>query len=156
LNILVIQTGFIGDNILSTPVFTELNQSFSDYKIDLLTTKLSANLFKADPRFNQVLVYDKRGEDSGLKGFFKLLKLIKEKKYSKIVSLHKSIRTSLLCFLSQAGSTYGYREAALSFLYKKTASRGLAKHEVLRILNIVKSLDLEPKKLPLKLYHSKQ
>lgn len=158
---LVIQTGFIGDNILSTPVFTELSRSFSDYKIDLLTTKLSATLFRADPRFNQVLVYDKRGEDSGLKGFLKLLEIIKKNKYSKIISLHKSIRSSLLCFfsrgfLSSVSKTYGYKEAALSFLYGKTASRGNAKHEVLRILNIVKSLDLEPRNLPLKLYYSEQ
>ena len=166
MKILVIQTGFIGDNILSTPVYTELVENFKKAKIDLLTTKLSSQLFQSDPRFNQVLVYDKRGNDSGLSGFLRILKLIKNNNYSKIISLHKSIRTSLLSFFSKVGfsktsrtsKTYGYKESALSFLYSKTSSRGKEEHEVLRILNILKSLniksDIKTKKLPLKLFFS--
>ncbi len=152
MKILVIQTGFIGDNVLSTPVYTELVDNFKEAKIDLLTTKISSELFKSDPRFNQVLIYDKRGSDSGLAGFLKILKLIKNNNYSKIVSLHKSLRTSLLCFFSKVSKTYSFKESALSFLYSRTSSRGKESHEVLRILNILKSIDLEPKKIPLKLF----
>ena len=62
----------------------------------------------------------------------------------------------MLCYLAKAGSTHGFKEAALSFLYKKTSNRGAEKHEVLRILNILKTLDIKPKEIPLKLFFSEQ
>lgn len=158
MRILIIQTGFIGDVILSTPVYSYARELFPDAEIDLLTTKVASTLFESDLRFKNVFIFDKRGADSGIIGFFKMLKKIRSQKYDNIISLHKSIRTTVLTFLSGAKTTYGFKQASMDFLYTKSAERKDLKHEALRNLAIFRAMGKEPEQIsrPLKLYYSEK
>jgi len=96
MNILLVQTSFLGDTILSTPVISGLNKLFPEAQIWMMTTPLSSSLVKRDPLLAGVISYDKRGKNSGLPGLIRMSRKIRKMKFAKVYSLHRSFRTSLL------------------------------------------------------------
>jgi heptosyltransferase II len=145
--ILLVQTGFLGDLVLSTPVISALRDTFPESSIDVLCTKQSAVFLKSHPLVSQVIEFDKRGRDSGLRGLLRMARDIKNRGYDAVFSLHKSYRTALLLFLSRIPARYGFKESSLSFLYTKTAPRKDLSHEALRNLAILRVLDISPESL---------
>lgn len=143
MKILIVQTGFIGDVILSTNVFRNLRKTFVQAEIHLMTTPEARSLFEAHKDLDLVFAFDKRGEHSGWKGFWKMQKLLKNEKYDLVFSLHKSYRTALLLFLSRIPLRYGFKEAKLSFLYSKTVARNNYSHDALRNLSILENINLK-------------
>ena len=53
--ILIIQTAFLGDVILATPVVSELNRIFPEAKIDFLLKKGNESLVAGNPKINEVI-----------------------------------------------------------------------------------------------------
>jgi heptosyltransferase-2 len=145
-SILIVQTGFLGDIILSTPLIDNLARIYPDQPIDFLVTKQGAAIVSSHPSIRKVIVYDKRAEDRGIRGFFRILKKLRDEKYERVFSLHKSMRTSLLLFLSNIPFRAGFKEAAGfgRLLFTNTTSRSAYTHDVLRNLAILKNIDKAP------------
>ena len=59
---LVIQTSFLGDTILTTPLLAQLAHRGP---VDVVTTPAAASLLAGHPAVRQVIVYDKRGARRG-------------------------------------------------------------------------------------------
>lgn len=141
--ILITQLGFIGDVILSTPIIRALRDKFPESELTVLTTVAAAPLVELHPARVSVITYDKRGKESGVKGFLKLRAELKSRQFDAVFSLHKSARTALLHRLSGIPLRYGFKESALAFLYSKTISRNSYSHDVERNLSILKTIDLD-------------
>ena len=71
MNILIIHTAFIGDIVLSTALVAKLADKYPDANIYFLTTALGKEILKNNPKIKDIIVYDKRGKDKGIKAFFK-------------------------------------------------------------------------------------
>ncbi|HZX93471.1 MAG TPA: hypothetical protein VFE90_03080, partial [Myxococcales bacterium] len=67
---LVIQTAFLGDVVLTTPLLTALARR--DGPVDVVTTPAAAPLLDGHPAVRRVIHYDKRGDDAGLAGLWRL------------------------------------------------------------------------------------
>jgi len=93
--ILVIQTAFIGDVILSTGFIRELKKGFPDAKIDLITTPISSKLFSSNPYLKRIYSFDKKGI-RGVLNFYKLVRELRSNSYDAAFSLHLSTRSSLI------------------------------------------------------------
>ncbi|PID78261.1 MAG: hypothetical protein CSA18_02395 [Deltaproteobacteria bacterium] len=139
MNILIVQTGFLGDIILSTPVISALKQIYPDSRLFFLTTPAGRQLIDNDTLLEKVLVYDKRGADKGISGIFKISKKLKKYNFQKVYSLHKSYRTSIMLFLSGINERTGFKKAKFSFLYHKKQSRNPLDHDAVRNLSILGS-----------------
>ncbi len=63
---LVLQTSFLGDIVLTTPLIRELARGGP---VDVLTTPEGATILANNPDIRSLLVYDRRECDSGLAGF---------------------------------------------------------------------------------------
>jgi len=63
---LVVQTSFLGDIVLTTPLISELA---SRGPVDVLTTPEGATILSNNPTIRNLIVYDRRECDSGLVGF---------------------------------------------------------------------------------------
>jgi lipopolysaccharide heptosyltransferase II len=63
---LVVQTSFLGDIVLTTPLIRELA---SRAAVDVLTTPEGATILGNNPNIRNLIVYDRRECDSGLAGF---------------------------------------------------------------------------------------
>lgn len=96
--ILVVQTAFIGDVILITPLVREIKNLFPNSKIDVLLTPETAAIMGNNPHVKSIILFDKR--KAKFKSFLKTLKIINEKKYDLAFSPHSSSTTGLLLFIS--------------------------------------------------------
>ncbi len=142
--ILIVQTGFIGDVILSSPLISALREMYPEGEISLLTTPLASDLYRNLDGLQEVLVFDKRKSQKGLFGLFRMASELRSKSYDVVYSLHKSSRTSLLLFLSGIKERYSFKESKFSFLYSKVVPRKDLDHDVLRNLAILRVHDVEP------------
>ncbi len=65
---LVVQTSFLGDMVLTTPLIAHLAES-AGAPVDVVATPAAAPLLANNPAVREVIVYDKRGADRGVRGF---------------------------------------------------------------------------------------
>ena len=145
--ILVVQTGFFGDLILSTAVFSNLRLLYPDAHITVLTTVAAKTLIEHHPAVDAVMTFDKRGAERGLAGFIRMRDRLRAENFSLVLALHKSARTSVLLWLSGIKRRVGFREAALSFLYTKRVRRSYLPHEALRNLVILEGVGADISKM---------
>lgn len=144
MNILIVQTGFLGDVVLSTPVIGELRKQFPQANLSVLTTPAAAPFVEHHPEISEVLVFDKRCSDRGLLGMWRMSQRLKARSYDKVFSLHKSHRTAWTLRLANIPQRYGFKEASASFLYSATSRRKDLSHEVLRNLAVLRAIGVDP------------
>ncbi|HMO16502.1 MAG TPA: lipopolysaccharide heptosyltransferase II [Oligoflexia bacterium] len=143
-NILLVQLGFLGDVVLSTPVIGALRKIYPEAKIDFLCTKESSGLVSNHPELNSVITYDKRKKERGFLGLLRKVKDLRKNEYDAVFSLHKSYRTASLLWLSGIPKRFGFKKSSLNFLYTRTTERPESSHEVERNLAILKNIDIDP------------
>lgn len=137
--ILVIQTAFLGDAILTLPLIQKLTELNPSAAIDVLAIPSTREIFENSPSVSNVLAYDKRGKQKGLFGLHLLGKTIRKNKYSKIYSPHRSARTSLLILLSRCKQTFGFNISTFSWAYKTVIKYQSDIHEVQRNFSLLGS-----------------
>jgi heptosyltransferase-2 len=71
---LVVQTSFLGDTVLTTPLIAELAKRGP---VSVVVTPASAPLLARNPDIHELIVYDKRGADAGLGGFRRLAQRVR-------------------------------------------------------------------------------
>ena len=153
MNILIIHTAFIGDIVLSTALVAKLADKYPDANIYFLTTALGKEILKNNPKIKEIIVYDKRGKDKGIKAFFRFVKQIRKLKIDVCLTPHRYLRSSILSLLSGAKIRIGYDIANLSFVFNKKIKYDKTKHEVEKLLSFVDDND---KRYELEMYQSKQ
>ncbi|ACV40110.1 glycosyltransferase family 9 protein [Leptotrichia buccalis] len=153
MKILIIHTAFIGDIVLSTPLIQKLKDLYPKSKIDYLTLPTNQSVLYNNPNLNEIILYDKKGKDKGIKGFLKVLKILKQKKYDYAVIPHRFIKSILLAKLAKIPDIVGFDVATGSSLLDKKVHYDMKKHEVERLLNLV---GYEGKRIPVRIYPAKE
>lgn len=152
MNILIIQTAFIGDVILATTVVEKLHHVYPAAKIDFLLRKGNEDLLKDHPLIHELIVWDKK--QNKLKNLSSLIKKVKRKKYEYIINLHRFASSGLITALSGAKHKIGFDKNPFSIFYTSTVKHeiGKGKHEVTRnlelIADITDNLPCKPKLYP--------
>jgi heptosyltransferase-2 len=129
--VLVIQTAFLGDVILTTPLLAALARQHGP--VDLITTPAAASLVEKHPAVRDVIRYDKRGTDRGIAGFFRLVRLLKHRAYSRVYLPHRSWRSGALARLAGIPERIGFADGS-TLLYTSTVERPQGGHEVERLM----------------------
>ncbi len=132
---LVIQTAFLGDVILTTPLLSALAARHG--QVDVVTTPIAAPLLETHPAVRQVIPYDKRGADRGWAGLRRLARRLSAEHYGRAYLPHRSLRTAALALLARIPSRIGF-SGGWSFLYTEARPKprtwGGAGHETDRLL----------------------
>ncbi|MBD3290494.1 lipopolysaccharide heptosyltransferase II [candidate division KSB1 bacterium] len=133
--ILIIQTAFLGDVIMSTPLVRAARQTFPDAKIDVLTIPETAIVFEHNPHVNEILHFDKRQLRKKLVAFFKVVSQIRSRKYDLAISIQSSMTSSLLMLLGGVPERTGFARQKLVTM-PVTHKRGY--HVRIRYLKLLK------------------
>ncbi len=149
---LVIQTAFLGDVILATPVISELKRLFPSAQIDMLVRKGNDGIIATHPMISDILILDKK--KGKVKELRRLKKLIRSKKYDTVINLHRFGSSGILTWLSGAKEKIGFDKNPFSFSYTKRIQHeiGNGTHEVERNLKCIAHLGakslVQPKVYP--------
>ncbi|MDP4130995.1 MAG: glycosyltransferase family 9 protein [Bacteroidota bacterium] len=137
---LIIQTAFIGDVVLATPLIEKLHAFFPDAQIDFLLRKGNEALLLHHPFLHEVLIWDKKEHKQ--RNLFRLIRRIRRNRYDKVVNLQRFAATGLLTAFSAAGETIGFDKNPLSFLFTKKISHIVGEekklHETERNLELIR------------------
>ena len=136
--ILIIQTAFIGDVILATPVISELKRLFPQAEIDVLVKKGNGPLLENDPHVHRLFQLDKKA--GKVKEILRLRKEFIKRSYDIAVNLHRFGSSGLITILSGAKKTYGFRKNPFSLFFTKRFEHqiGDGTHEVERNLSLIR------------------
>lgn len=107
-NILVIQTAFLGDVILSTPVIRGLRKIFSEANIDVVTIPGTSIVFEFNPYVRQVIEFEKKSPIKKLFLFYRLIKKLRQNNYDLAISIQSSFTSSLLMALGKTPERVGF------------------------------------------------
>lgn len=135
--ILVIQTAFLGDAILTLPMIQKLKEANPLSRIDVISTPSTSDVFDYSPHVHDVWVFDKHKRQKSLYQLFSFIKMVKRERYTKIYSPHRSFRTALIVLFSGVRETYGFDTASMSFVYKYKIKYQKEIHEVARNLELI-------------------
>jgi heptosyltransferase-2 len=129
---LVIQTAFLGDVVLTTPLLAALADR--DGAVDVVTTPAAAGLLETHPAVRQVIQYDKRGKDAGPAGLWRLGSALRARSYQRAVLPHRSWRSAALALLADVPERTGFADAPAAITYTIRIARPRSGHEVERLL----------------------
>jgi heptosyltransferase-2 len=140
--VLIIQTAFIGDVILSTVLIENLKKQYPQARIDFLVKKGNEALLDQHPLLHEVLVWDKR--NGKYKNLVKLLTHIRKQRYDLVVNVQRFAATGLLAAFSGADVVVGYDKNPLSFLYTQKIKHVISSsdhwlHETTRCNQLIES-----------------
>jgi heptosyltransferase-2 len=114
-SVLIIQTAFVGDVLLSTVLFENIKHSYPDASIDFLVKKGNESLLENHPFVNKVLQWDKK--NGKYRNLFQLLKYIRKQRYDLVLNVQRFAATGILAAFSGAKRIIGYDKNPLSFLF---------------------------------------
>lgn len=113
--ILIIQTAFLGDVILSTPLIEKVRSLFPDATIDFLVRKGNESILWHHPYLHKVLVWDKK--NGKYKNLFALLQEIRSEKYDLAINPQRFAATGFLTAFSKAKTTTGFNKNPFSCFF---------------------------------------
>jgi heptosyltransferase II len=141
--ILVIQTAFIGDAILTLPLIQVLKKKYPQSSIDVVVVPRTTDVFSNHPAISGIIPYDKRGKDSGLIGFFRLLKQLRAKSYELIIIPHRSLRSALIGRLLGPSVSIGFDRSTGRILFSNVIHYNPTGHEIDRNLSLLNPLSIQ-------------
>ncbi|GAB5418394.1 MAG: glycosyltransferase family 9 protein [Crocinitomicaceae bacterium] len=138
--ILVIQTAFLGDVILATPVVSELHRLYPDAAIDVLVKKGNESLLANHPKIRSVIAFDKT--NGKYKSIWKLIRQFRKEKYDLLVNLHRFGSSGIITAFSGAKDRRGFDKNPFAFRFTKKFPHkiGNGTHEVERNLSLIQDL----------------
>lgn len=132
---LVIQTSFLGDTVLTTPLLAQLARRGD---VDVVTTPASAALLANNPAVRSVIVYDKRGVDRGLPGFVALAKRLRKTSYDVAFLAQGSVRSAALALAAGVPSRVGFDTSSGRWLYTRRVTFRDDLHHAARLLRLAR------------------
>ena len=127
----VVQTAFLGDVVLTTPLLAALAERHGP--VDVVTTPAAAPLLETHPAVRHVLPYDKRGADRGLAGLRRVARALRAGRYEVAYLPHRSLRSAVLAWLAGVPKRVGFADG-WRVLYTDVRRRPAEGHEVDRLL----------------------
>ncbi len=141
--IVVVQTAFIGDCILILPMVQSLRTHFPHASIAVVTNPVAAEVFRNHPAIDEVLQFDKRGGDSGLRGLLSFARSVRSRTFDLAVVPHRSLRSALLVRLSGIPRRIGFSTSAAPVLFTDVVRYDAGRHEIERNLALLRPLAIE-------------
>jgi lipopolysaccharide heptosyltransferase II len=130
--VVVIQTAFLGDVVLTTPLLAALAAVHGP--VDVVTTPAAAVLLETHPAVAAVIRYDKRGADRGMRGVWRLSRRLRSRGYLRAYLPHGSWRSAALARLAAIGERVGFADSPAAATYTRRVIRPSDGHEVERLL----------------------
>ncbi len=149
-SIVVIQTAFIGDAVLTLPMIQRVSKSYPDTSIDVVTIPRTAELFQSHPAVRNIIVYDKRHADRGLRGILRMVRALVAREYDAALIPHRSFRSALIPALAKIPLRIGFDKSAGAFLMTHVIPYRSDIHEIERDQTLLREIEISPtgKELP--------
>jgi heptosyltransferase-2 len=132
-NSLVVQTSFLGDMVLTTPLIAYLADRGA---VDVVCTPAAAALLANNPLVRETIVYDKRGKDRGVGGFLRMASRLRASKYDAAYHAQGSSRSGALTMTAGIDDRVGFSTSAGRMFYTTRVAPIDNMHHAARLLSL--------------------
>jgi len=134
---LIIQTAFIGDVILATPLVEKILSREPDARIDMLVRRGNEGLLRDHPGLNRLLVLDK--ESSKWRNVVAMIRQLRQTHYDELINLQRFWTTGVISLFARARRKTGFKKNPLSLFYHRRVNHtiGDGTHEIERNLQLL-------------------
>ena len=135
--VLIIQTAFIGDVILATPLIENLYALSPGIQIDMLVNKGNTSLLESHPKVRHTYGWDKKKRKYA--DLLQLIKTLRRNRYDLVINCHRFGTSGLLTVCSGGTVKVGFRKNPFSFAFDLKIDHQFAEgiHEVDRNLSLL-------------------
>ncbi|MEO8168654.1 MAG: glycosyltransferase family 9 protein, partial [bacterium] len=140
--ILVFQTAFIGDVILTTPMIQVLCRERKNIEVDVVAVPAGASILANHPDVHSVHMYDKKGKDRGLMAALSLIRTLRRGGYDVAIIPHRSLRSVLICLLAGIPRRIGFSTSAAKMFMTDVVEYRPDRHEVERNMSLLTPLQI--------------
>ncbi|HYW50710.1 MAG TPA: lipopolysaccharide heptosyltransferase II [Gemmatimonadaceae bacterium] len=130
---LVIQTSFLGDVVLTTPLLAHLA---ARGPVDVVTTPAGGGLLESHPAVRRVIRYDKRGAQQGLSGLRALARELKGARYGAAYLAQGSWRSAALAWMARVPVRIGFDTSSGRLLQTSTVTYRSDMHHAERLYRL--------------------
>jgi len=138
--VLIIQTAFLGDVILATPLIEKLYDFYPNIIIDVVVKKGNEGLLYHHPKLNKIYVFDKTS--GKLKSLYYLITQLRKHRYDAVINLHRFTSSGIITAFTKGKIKIGFDKNPLSFFFDEVVKHLFKKglHEVDRNLSLINSI----------------
>jgi len=136
-NVLLLQTSFLGDTVLTLPLIDEIKRQFPVKKLTLLCQPASRELLRDHPAIDEIIVDDKKKADRGYVGLRAEARALKAQNFTVALTPHKSLRSALMLYWADIPCRVGFRQSKGWFFFHRRVDRDASRHDVERNLSIL-------------------
>jgi len=137
--ILIVEVNWLGDVLFSTPLIKAIRGKFKNAHIACLANPRTKEMLEHNPRIDEIIIYDEKGEHKSLAGKVRLIALMRKKKFDLALLLHRSFTKALITYLAGIGERAGYTTKKRKFLLTRPVDPpGVPAHKVEYFLRIAR------------------
>jgi heptosyltransferase-2 len=115
--ILVVNVNWLGDAILTTPVFKALKDKFPLSYIAVMVIERVKEVFEDNPYIDEIIIFNEK--KGGLLSKIKFITELRGKRFDMAFLIHRSFTRALICFLAGIKERIGYRRLKNAFILTK-------------------------------------
>ncbi|MCD6487470.1 MAG: lipopolysaccharide heptosyltransferase II [Syntrophobacterales bacterium] len=132
-NILVRGTNWIGDVIMSLPAVSSVRHTFPHARITVLAKPWVAQLYRACPDVDDVIVFQSPGIHDGTGGKIRLAAQLREENFDLTVLLQNAIEAAIIAWLARIPLRAGYNSDCRGLLLTHSVKRTRATRKIHQI-----------------------
>lgn len=135
---LIIQTAFLGDVVLATPLIEQLKRFYPESQIDFLLRKGNESLLVGNPKISEVLIWNKK--EHKMRNLWRMMLEVRRRRYDYVINLQRFASSGFITMFS-CSHTIGFNKNPLSMFFTERKPHVIEKeHEVERNLSLIASL----------------
>jgi heptosyltransferase-2 len=139
-NVVVLQTSFLGDSLLTLPLLRRLKESLPGARVSVVTLPKNADVFRSSAWADEVILDDKRGRHGGVLGPWRIAAELKARAFDLAVIPHRSFRSAFVARLAGIPRRVGFAASAGSFLLTDAVPFAWLTHDLERNLALARPL----------------
>lgn len=144
MRIVLIDTAFLGDLVLATPLVRAAAQQTSDGTILVVTSPAGAKILQDNPCVSDLLVYDKRRSGRGIPGMRAARDWIRQRRPDLALLPRRSVRSILLAAMAGVPRRIGFPRGPSRWLLTDSVPFDQGLHQVDRNLELLRPLGINP------------
>ncbi|MFH1772401.1 MAG: lipopolysaccharide heptosyltransferase II [Candidatus Omnitrophota bacterium] len=114
--ILIVSINWLGDAIMTTPVFKALKDRIPDAYVAVMAHNRVLDVYSENPYIDEIIAFDEKTSQKGLIAKLRFISLLKHYKFDTVFLLHRSLTRAFICFLAGIKRRVGYCRGKTNFL----------------------------------------
>ncbi len=135
--ILIVQTAFIGDVVLTLPLVQEAARFFPKSELHFLGIPASRNILETVPEIKRLWILDKHHRQKGIIPFLQFVQRIRQERFDLALVPHRSFRSAFLVWRGNIPFRIGFDTSSGRYLFTSRVRYQQHIHEIERNLTLL-------------------